>query len=196
MKAKASEKKIYECILMLNHNEIENVITTVTNDLNSSEFSILHKETWGKRSLAYKISKNKSAYYFAFYVEANKSALEIFNKKLRMHQDIIRFLILDIKYVPEKMPPIARDIHEDDENHVPGQAKQKIEVNEEEEDDSDRGWISFKNPFLLVKYISDLYKILPRRFNGLNSAQQRILKQEINIARFLAILPFVPVRKK
>ncbi len=194
MKAKASEKKIYECILMLNHNEIENVITTVTNDLSSDEFSIVHKETWGKRPLAYKILKNKNAYYFAFYVEANKNALEIFNKKLRMHQDIIRFLILDIKYVPEKMPPIARDISEEDEN-TGGQVKQKVET-QDESDDSDRGWISFKNPFLLVRYISDLYKILPRRFNGLSSAQQRILKKEINIARFLAILPFVPVRKK
>ena len=192
MKEKASEQNIYECIVILNHNEIENVITTVTNDLNSKDFSILHKETWGKRSLSYKILKNKAGYYFAFYVRANKTSLENFNKKLRMHQDIMRFLLLATDDVPERTPPIARDIHDD----VDYDQKKRQQNAESDIDSEDSGWISFKNPALLAQYISDLYKILPRRFNGLSSTQQRILKREINLARFLAILPFVPVRKK
>lgn len=189
MKSKVSEQNIYECVLMLNHNEVDNVITAITNDFDHSVFSILHKESWGKRALSYKISKNKSGYYFAFYIKTDRRFLEIFNRKLRMHQDIIRFLILFADDLPEKSPPIAKEIEEVEDNNT-----RKNIVNNE--DDSDSGWISFKNPSLLVQYISDLYKILPRRFNGLSSAQQRILKREINIARFLAILPFVPVRKK
>jgi small subunit ribosomal protein S6 len=192
MKSKISEQSVYECILILNHSEIENVITTVTNDLSSQEFSILHKETWGKRTLSYKILKNKAGYYFAFYVKASRVALEDFNKKLRMHQDIMRFLILSTSDIPERMPPIAREISEE---IVDGQRKGK-DVGESDVDGEDSGWISFKNPVLLAQYISDLYKVLPRRFNGLNATQQRILKREVNIARFLAILPFVPVRKK
>jgi ribosomal protein S6/ribosomal protein S18 len=191
MKSKISEQNIYECILIMSHNEIENVITTVTNDFNAEEFSILHKETWGKRTLSYKILKNKSGYYFAFYINANKSTLESFNRKLRMHQDIMRFLILSTNEIPERVPPIAREIVEESSD------SQKKQYSVGSNDDlEDSGWISFKNPVLLVQYISDLYKILPRRFNGLSSTQQRILKREINIARFLAILPFVPARKK
>ena len=194
MKSKVGEQKIYECILILNHNEIENVVTTVTNDLDldSQEFFILHKETWGKRTLSYKILKNKAGYYFAFYIKATKKALENFNKKLRMHQDIMRFLILVTNDIPERTPPIARNIFED----IVDSQKKHQSISENDEECEDSGWISFKNPVLLIQYISDLYKILPRRFNGLSSTQQRILKREINLARFLAILPFVPVRKK
>lgn len=56
--------------------------------------------------------------------------------------------------------------------------------------------ISYKNPELLLGYMSELYRILPRRFNGLSAAQQRILKREIARARYLAILPFIPTKKK
>ena len=69
-------------------------------------------------------------------------------------------------------------------------------VLEGNESESNENWISYKNPELLLKYMSDIYRILPRRFNGLSAAQQRILRREVARARFLAILPFVPARKK
>lgn len=64
------------------------------------------------------------------------------------------------------------------------------------EDELNLNWISYKNPDLLLRYISQIYKISPRRFNGLTSMQQRTLKKQVSIARFLAILPYVPAKKK
>ena len=70
------------------------------------------------------------------------------------------------------------------------------EILDSEENQSDELWISYKNPALLLHYVSDIYKILPKRFNGLSYRKQRILRREIARARFLGILPFIPVKKK
>jgi ribosomal protein S18 len=70
------------------------------------------------------------------------------------------------------------------------------EILDSEESQSDELWISYKNPALLLHYVSDIYKILPKRFNGLSYRKQRILRREIARARFLGILPFIPVKKK
>ena len=76
--------------------------------------------------------------------------------------------------------------------------KESLENNDERKDESE-DWtyrISYKNPELLLSYMSELYRILPRRFNGLCAMRQRLLKREICRARQLAILPFVPMKKK
>lgn len=109
------EQKLYECILITTHNEIDNILVSTTDGLEGKNagieknFSVLNKEFWGKRNLAYKINKNKKGYYSAIYISATPKTLEAFNKKLRMHQDVIRFMILAIDRIPHLNPPIMRE---------------------------------------------------------------------------------------
>jgi len=49
---------------------------------------------------------------------------------------------------------------------------------------------SYKNPKLLVKFISERGRILPRRITGVSAKMQRMLKEAIKVARVLALLPF------
>ena len=51
--------------------------------------------------------------------------------------------------------------------------------------------ITFKNPNLLIKFISEGGRILPSRITNVSASKQRILRREIKIARILALLPFV-----
>lgn len=51
--------------------------------------------------------------------------------------------------------------------------------------------ITFKNPNLLSKFISEGGRILPSRITNVSASKQRILRREIKIARILALLPFV-----
>lgn len=108
MKSKISDQKLYECILITTHREVEDIIAAVTNDIDRECFSILHKEFWDKRVLAYKINKNKKGYYSALYIRSTANCIDIFNKNLRMYQDIIRSLVLVTDRIPEKLPPIAQ----------------------------------------------------------------------------------------
>lgn len=50
--------------------------------------------------------------------------------------------------------------------------------------------INYKNPELLIRFISEGGRKLPRRITGVSSPKQRMLKKQISIARILALLPF------
>ncbi len=50
--------------------------------------------------------------------------------------------------------------------------------------------ITYKNPKLLFKFVSERGRILPRRITLVSAKMQRILKNEIKKARTLALMPF------
>jgi small subunit ribosomal protein S18 len=51
--------------------------------------------------------------------------------------------------------------------------------------------LTYKNPRMLGRYISERGKIVPSRITGAAQKSQRKLAQEIKRARFLALLPYV-----
>lgn len=50
--------------------------------------------------------------------------------------------------------------------------------------------VSYKNPKLLLKFVSERGRILPRRITMVCAKMQRLLKLEIKKARTLALMPF------
>ncbi len=56
--------------------------------------------------------------------------------------------------------------------------------------------IDYKNPDLLISFISERGKILPRRLTGTCARHQRALTVAIKRARILALLPFTTVNEK
>jgi ribosomal protein S6/ribosomal protein S18 len=205
MRLRASELRMYECVLVTAYGEIDNIMTSIVggiysdSNIDTDSFSILHKESWGKRVLAYKIDKNKKAHYSAIYVSSTASALLAFEKSLRMHQDIMRFAIFSVNEVLPGLPPIAND---EDGNSSSLNKEKEVSLDEKiSESDNEKKvdqslMISYKNPVLLLNYMSDIYKIMPKRLNNLNSSQQRTMRREIARARFLSIIPFCPAKKK
>lgn len=51
--------------------------------------------------------------------------------------------------------------------------------------------IDYKQPEVLLKFVTDRGKILPRRITGTCAKHQRALAREIKKARMIALLPFV-----
>ena len=64
---------------------------------------ILKQESWGLRSLAYKIKKNSKGYYYMINSEAEASAFSSFNVKMKQDDDFLRFLNLKIKEVDKEL---------------------------------------------------------------------------------------------
>ena len=52
--------------------------------------------------------------------------------------------------------------------------------------------ISYRDPALLRRYLSDRCKIMPRRRTGNCAKHQRALSQAIKRARHIALIPHVP----
>jgi len=52
-------------------------------------------------------------------------------------------------------------------------------------------YIDYKNTDLLLRFLNEQGKILPRRITGTTAKQQRQLSSAIKRARHLALIPFV-----
>lgn len=51
--------------------------------------------------------------------------------------------------------------------------------------------IDYKDPRLLIRFVSERGRILPRRMTGLNASNQRLVGKAIKRSQFLALMPYV-----
>jgi small subunit ribosomal protein S6 len=53
-------------------------------------------ESWGLRSLAYKIKKNRKGHYVRMNIEAPSDAVVEMERQMRIHDDVLRFLTVRV----------------------------------------------------------------------------------------------------
>ena len=52
------------------------------------------EEKWGERTLAYPISKNRTAIFYNYQFEMEKNNILVFKNKLNLNEKILRYLLL------------------------------------------------------------------------------------------------------
>lgn len=91
-----SEKKFYECILIIRPDvsvrQVSSVIESVQEVLEKSGGSFHEGEYWGFRTLAYRILKRAKAHYVCLGISAPK--LEDLQRHLKFHRDVLRFVLI------------------------------------------------------------------------------------------------------
>ena len=63
---------------------------------NDSKGKILEKEDWGRRKFSYRIKKEDMGYYYFLNFSLEAEALAKFDKKLRLDNNILRYIISNI----------------------------------------------------------------------------------------------------
>ncbi|MDB1135134.1 30S ribosomal protein S6 [Candidatus Anaplasma sp. TIGMIC] len=58
-------------------------------------------EYWGLMDFAYSIAKNNKGHYCMMYVRAGPAAMDEFKRKIKLNEDVLRFLCLKVDKVPE-----------------------------------------------------------------------------------------------
>ncbi len=71
--------------------------------------SVPKKESWGLRSLAYKIKKNRKGYYVFFNIDAPPAAITEMERQMRINEDIIRFLTTRVDALEEGPSAVMRN---------------------------------------------------------------------------------------
>ena len=90
----------------------------LTDKIKESGGKILKTETWGLRSLAYKIKKNSKGYYFLINSECKIEVLSKFNTLVKQDDEFLRFLNLKIDSVDKDLSPL-------DETNADGAVNEK-----------------------------------------------------------------------
>ena len=92
---------LYESVIIcrqdITKNQLDIIISELKKNIENDNGKILAEEYWGLKNLAYEINKNKKAHYTLLIMESNPDKIEEYERKLRLHEDVIRFMTIKIK---------------------------------------------------------------------------------------------------
>ena len=112
---------LYESVIIgrqdLTTSQFETIVNEFISVIESLKGTIQKKESWGLRNLAYKINKNRKGHYMLLNIDGPADAIVEYERLMRLHEDIIRFLTMRIQSVDEKPSPLMSNKN-DRQNNV------------------------------------------------------------------------------
>ena len=92
---------LYENVIIcrqdITKNQLDTIVSEFKKIIEDEKGKILAEEYWGLKNLAYEINKNKKAHYTMLIIETLPDKIQEYERKLRLHEDIIRFMTIKIK---------------------------------------------------------------------------------------------------
>jgi small subunit ribosomal protein S6 len=76
--------------------QVDALAENATKIIEDNGGKIAKTETWGLRSLAYRIAKNRKAHYVALDIDAPAPAIAELERQSNINEDIIRFLTIRV----------------------------------------------------------------------------------------------------
>jgi small subunit ribosomal protein S6 len=76
--------------------QVDTLAENATKIVEDNGGKIAKTETWGLRSLAYRIAKNRKAHYVALDIDAPAAAIAELERQSNINEDIIRFLTIRV----------------------------------------------------------------------------------------------------
>lgn len=73
---------------------------------------VIKHESWGLKTLAYKMKKNKKGHYVLLYVDAPAAAIFEFQRKLRLNEDVLRQLVVKVEAISKDPSPMLKQQQE------------------------------------------------------------------------------------
>lgn len=76
--------------------QVEDLTESFTKVINDNDGKIVKSESWGLRTLAYRIKKNRKGHYVMLNIDAPAGAIHEMERQMRINEDILRHLTIKI----------------------------------------------------------------------------------------------------
>ena len=76
--------------------QVDTLAENATNILSENGGKVVKTETWGLKSLAYRIAKNRKAHFVMLEVDAPPAALAELERQTSINEDVIRFMTIRV----------------------------------------------------------------------------------------------------
>lgn len=111
---------LYEHIFLsrqeLTQQQVEQMTEQYKSALATHGGKVVRVEQWGLRPLAYRIKKNRKAYYTLMHIDADSGAVAEMERQMGINEDVLRFLTLRMEELSDSPSPMMsrRDRDKDD----------------------------------------------------------------------------------
>jgi small subunit ribosomal protein S6 len=100
---------LYEHVFLarqdLSQAQVDALAENATKIVEENQGKVVKTETWGLRSLAYKIQKNRKAHFVMLDLDASGAAIAELERQTRMNEDVIRYMTVRVD-AHEKGPSV------------------------------------------------------------------------------------------
>jgi small subunit ribosomal protein S6 len=76
--------------------QVDALAETATNIIETNGGKVVKTETWGLRSLAYRIQKNRKAHYVMIDIEAPAPVVAELERQTQINEDVIRYMTIKV----------------------------------------------------------------------------------------------------
>ena len=91
---------LYEHVFLarqdLSQAQVDALAQTATEIVEAGKGKVVKTETWGLRSLAYKIAKNRKAHFILLNIDAPAGVVAELERQTAINEDIIRFMTVRV----------------------------------------------------------------------------------------------------
>lgn len=91
---------LYEHIFLarqdLSQSQVDALAATATEIVEANEGKVTRTETWGLKSLAYKIERNRKAHFVMLNIDGPGSVVAELERQTRINEDIIRYMTIRV----------------------------------------------------------------------------------------------------
>ena len=95
--------------------QVDALAETATKIINDNEGRVVKTESWGLRSLAYKIAKNRKAHYVMLEIDAPAGVVAELERQTQINEDIIRYMTVKVDALEEGPTVMMRKSERDRE---------------------------------------------------------------------------------
>lgn len=103
---------LYEIVFILRQDiaaqDVNRISSQFEDVLLEGGAKILKKESWGLRTLAYVVKKNKKGHYIMLGVKADVAVVNELVRKLKISEDVINHLVLAVDAIDEDPSPMLQ----------------------------------------------------------------------------------------
>lgn len=91
---------LYEHVFLarqdLSQSQVDTMAQEATTLIEQNEGRVVRTETWGLKSLAYKIRKNRKAHYVMLSIDAPPAVVDELERQTRINEDVLRYLTVRV----------------------------------------------------------------------------------------------------
>lgn len=106
--------------------QVEDFAKAFAKIVNDNGGEVKRTESWGLRTLAYKIKKNRKGHYTLMHLDAPHKAVLEMERNMRLNEDVLRFMTVSIDKLPEGPSAILKQ-GDDEESERGGFSRERGE---------------------------------------------------------------------